>query len=90
MVNDADRGSPVTTEGDTRITRLGRILRRWKIDELPNLINVFVGDMSFVGPRPESPVYVNYYTAEQRQVFSVRARYRLSCADPVSERAIPS
>jgi lipopolysaccharide/colanic/teichoic acid biosynthesis glycosyltransferase len=72
MISDADRGSPVTTEGDTRITRLGRILRRWKIDELPNLINIFMGDMSFVGPRPESPVYVNYYTATQRQVFSVR------------------
>ena len=72
MVIGAQRGSPVTPEGDTRITRLGRILRRWKIDELPNLINIFMGDMSFVGPRPESPVYVNYYTAKQRQVFSVK------------------
>ena len=72
MVNGAQQGSPVTTEGDTRITCFGRILRRWKIDELPNLINIFMGDMSFVGPRPESPVYVNYYTAKQRQVFSVK------------------
>ena len=72
MISDADRGSPVTTEGDTRITRLGRILRRSKIDELPNLINVLVGDMSFVGPRPESPVYANYYTSKYHKVLSVR------------------
>ncbi len=72
MVNNGDRGSPVTMGDDPRITRLGRVLRRLKIDELPNLINVLMGDMSLVGPRPESPIYVNYYTANQRRVLSVR------------------
>ncbi len=72
MIKHAYRGSPVTTQCDTRITRLGRALRRYKIDELPNLINVLLGDMSLVGPRPESPVYVSYYTPKQRRVLSAR------------------
>lgn len=57
---------------DPRITKSGYILRRYKIDELPQLLNVFLGEMSIVGPRPEVPRYVAYYSKEMREVLSVR------------------
>ena len=73
MVSNADSiGGSLTTYRDTRITRIGRFLRWTKLDELPNLINVIKGEMSLIGPRPEAPVYVKYYTERQRQVLQVR------------------
>lgn len=65
-------GLKITTGNDSRITPVGRFLRKSKIDELPQLINVLAGDMSFVGPRPEVADYVNLYTPYQRQVLLVR------------------
>ena len=65
MVNNADKmGSAVTVGGDARITRVGTVIRKYRIDELPQLFNVLAGDMSFVGTRPEVPKYVVAYTDE--------------------------
>ena len=73
MIVDADKkGLTITVGRDNRITRMGRLLRKTKLDELAQLINVFTGEMSFVGPRPEVPKYVNMYTPYQRQVLLVR------------------
>lgn len=62
----------ITTEDDDRITKLGRKLRKSKIDELPQLFNVLRGEMSFVGPRPESKKYVDLYNDLQRSILKVR------------------
>lgn len=69
----SDKGSLVTIGGhDPRITRSGYFIRKFKLDEFPQLINVFVGDMSLVGPRPEVRHYVDYWTPEQLHVLDVR------------------
>jgi lipopolysaccharide/colanic/teichoic acid biosynthesis glycosyltransferase len=72
-VSPVSQGLSITVGNDPRITRVGHLLRKYKIDELPQLIDVFLGDMSLVGPRPEVPFYVAHYPSNIRQiVLSVR------------------
>ena len=73
MVRDADvKGKAITCGNDPRITRVGTLLRRLKIDELPQLINVLRGDMSVVGPRPEVPRYVDLFRTDYQEILEIR------------------
>jgi lipopolysaccharide/colanic/teichoic acid biosynthesis glycosyltransferase len=73
MVVNADQiGTDLTPQGDPRVTRIGRFLRKTKIDELPQIIDVLKGNMSIVGPRPESPLYARYYNERQKKVLVCR------------------
>jgi lipopolysaccharide/colanic/teichoic acid biosynthesis glycosyltransferase len=71
-MSDSSAGPQVTAAGDARITPVGRLLRRWKIDELPQLWNVLRGDMTLIGPRPEVERYVRQYTVKERPILDVR------------------
>jgi lipopolysaccharide/colanic/teichoic acid biosynthesis glycosyltransferase len=72
VVNAEKLGGPSTANDDPRITKVGNFIRRFKLDELPQLINVLKGEMSIVGPRPEVQMYVNMFTEEEKAILSVR------------------
>jgi lipopolysaccharide/colanic/teichoic acid biosynthesis glycosyltransferase len=78
----AARGAAITVRGDGRVTRLGALLRRTKLDELPQLVNVWLGDMSLVGPRPEVPRYLDCYRPDHWEVLAARP----GITDPASIR----
>ena len=72
VVNAEKLGGPSTAGDDARVTKIGKLIRKYKLDELPQLLNVLEGDMSFVGPRPEVPLYVNMYTEEEKAILTVQ------------------
>lgn len=71
MRPNSDRSGQLTVGNDNRVTKVGRFIRKYKLDELPQLFNIIKGEMSVVGPRPEVPKYVNLYNEQQREVLTV-------------------
>lgn len=67
-----DDGSTYNAENDPRVTKVGRFIRKTSIDELPQILNILIGDMAWIGPRPDSASYLDKYTNEERQILSVR------------------
>ena len=72
VINAEEFGGPSTADDDPRITRTGMLIRKFKLDEVPQLINVFKGEMSLVGPRPEVQHYVDMFTEEEKEILTVR------------------
>ena len=72
FVGSDEKGLLTLGDNDTRVTKIGYYLRKYKLDELPQLMNVFIGNMSFVGPRPEVRKYVNYYSEDDMQIFKIK------------------
>lgn len=72
VVNAESLGGPDTSANDPRITKIGKVLRRYNLDELPQFINVLKGEMSIVGPRPEVPQYVELFSEEEKAILTVR------------------
>ncbi len=90
MIVTSGNGPLLTVAGDSRITRIGKWLRSSKVDELPQLINVLVGDMSMVGPRPEVPAYTAAFTEEQRQIFVAKPGITGFSANVLEEELLAS
>ena len=86
VVAGTAQGGLLTQRDDSRITRVGLFLRRWKIDELPQLFNVLKGDMSIVGPRPEVPKYVEMFRAEYADILAARPGAYRSRFDAIHRR----
>ena len=80
MIRSQPEDLCITVKGDRRVTGIGRILRKTKLDEVPQLLNILAGDMAFVGPRPEAPRFVADYTPEQRKILE----YRPGLVDPAT------